>query len=103
MAAGHGFDKVLWQVEAAGTGEQSLCLSHRSPDGDEGYPGELSVQVDYTLGDSDQLSIRYRATSTKTTIVNLSNHSYFNLAAAGTETILDHVVELQCRFFHTSE
>lgn len=95
----HGFDKVLWRVEAVGTGERSLRLSHCSPDGDAGYPGELSVQVDYTLGDSDQLSIRYRATSTKTTVVNLSNHSYFNLATAGTETVLDHLIELHADFF----
>jgi len=94
-----GFDKVLWNVDTSGMTSHSLRLSHISADGDEGYPGELSVTVDYTLNDSDELSIRYFATTNKTTVVNLSNHSYFNLAGTGARDILDHVVELNAEYF----
>ena len=94
-----GFDKVFWNVDAPATTECSLRLTHVSIDGDEGYPGELSVAVVYTLTDNDELLIRYSATTDKTTIINLSNHSYFNLAAAGAEDILDHVVELNADVF----
>ena len=94
-----GFDKVFWHVNASAATEYSLRLTHVSTDGDEGYPGELSVAVVYTLTDNDELSIRYAATTDKATIINLSNHSYFNLAAAGAEDILDHVVELNADVF----
>ena len=94
-----GFDRVLWCIETAGTGEQSLRLSHVSPDGDEGYPGELSVQADYVLSDRDELSIRYLATTTQTTVVNLTNHTYFNLAGVGPQDIMDHVIELNADVF----
>lgn len=94
-----GFDKMLWHVEPSATSRQSLRLLHTSEDGNEGYPGELSVQVDYRLSDRDELSIRYLATSNKTTHVNLSNHSYFNLGGCSTTNILDHVIELNADFF----
>ena len=94
-----GFDKVLWNVSPSEVSSRSLRLSHVSADGNEGYPGELSVHVDYTLSDQDELSISYVATTDKTTIVNLSNHSYFNLGGSDTTDILDHIIELNADHF----
>jgi aldose 1-epimerase len=79
-----GFDKVVWKaapMEAADG--PSLVLTHLSPDEDEGFPGNLSVRVTYTFTDSGDLRIEYEATTDKATTVNLTNHSYFNLAGAG--------------------
>lgn len=75
-----GFDKRIWNATESGTDNQpSLILSHLSPDGDEGYPGTISVTVTYTLSLEGYLSITYCATTDKTTILNMTNHSYFNL------------------------
>jgi aldose 1-epimerase len=82
----------VWHAEPATDGRQRLVLRHSSPDGDEGYPGMLNAVVTYTLTDDDELRIDYSATTDKLTVVNLTNHSYFNLAGSG--TILDHVLEL---------
>ncbi len=94
-----GFDKVLWRVSPSEGSGRSLRLLHVSEDGNEGYPGDLSVQVDYALSEYDELSISYHATTDKTTIVNLSNHSYFNLGGTDVTDVLDHVVELNADFF----
>jgi aldose 1-epimerase len=80
-----GFDKHVWDADVTG---DSLRLHHVSPDGDQGYPGELHVTVTYTLGDDDALQIDYHATTSKPTIINLTSHPYFNLAGRG--SILDH-------------
>ena len=86
-----GFDKALWKGEpTAGKTEASVKFTYRSPDGEEGFPGNLDVTVIYTLTDADELKIEYAATTDKPTPVNLTNHSYFNLAGAGSGTILDH-------------
>jgi aldose 1-epimerase len=91
----HGFDKVVWNAtpfdSAGGVG---VVMTHVSPDGDQGYPGTVRVQVTYTLTDSNQLSVDYRATTDKATPINLSNHSYFNLSGGATRDILDHVLTL---------
>ena len=77
-----GFDKVLWNALPAESGEGvGLTLTRRSPDGEEGYPGTLQVSVRYLLTDRNELAIDYRATTDKPTPVNLTQHSYFNLAA----------------------
>jgi aldose 1-epimerase len=79
-----GFDKVVWTAEAVtGEGEVGLKLTYLSRDGEEGYPGNLSVEVIYTLTQQNELKIDYAATTDQVTIMNLSNHSYFNLAEAG--------------------
>ena len=83
-----GFDKRVWDVRES---DKALHLSYFSKDGEEGYPGNLSAFVDYTLLDNE-LRIDYRATTDRDTIVNLTNHSYFNLRGAG--TILDHELTL---------
>jgi aldose 1-epimerase len=85
-----GFDKRVWQGEQRGPG--SLVLTLTSPDGDQGYPGEVTVTVTYTVTDDNALRIDYRATTTAPTVVNLTNHSYFNLGGAGHGTVLDHVL-----------
>jgi len=85
-----GFDKAFWKAEVGAGKSPSVKFVHSSPDGDEGYPGNLAVTVTYTLTDDNELRIEYAATSDKATPVNLTNHSYFNLAGSG--TILDHEV-----------
>jgi aldose 1-epimerase len=77
-----GFDKVVWNaVPGENADGVSLTLTRTSPDGEEGYPGKLLVTVRYTLTDTNELAIEYRATTDKPTPVNLTQHSYFNLAA----------------------
>ncbi|MGB6648981.1 MAG: aldose epimerase family protein, partial [Bacteroidota bacterium] len=86
-----GFDKVVWSADENESREgKSLVLRYASPDGEEGYPGNLSARVEYSLTEENELRIEYQATSDSPTIVNLTNHSYFNLAGAGNGNILDH-------------
>lgn len=86
-----GFDKKLWTVaHLEGGAAPSVTLSYVSPDGEEGYPGTLTARVTYTLSAPDTLRIEYTATTDKPTIVNLTNHSYFNLAGEGSgRSVLD--------------
>jgi aldose 1-epimerase len=94
-----GFDKVVWKGEPASTaGGESVTLRYTSPDGEEGYPGTLRVRVTYTLTDLDQLSFEYAATTDKPTPVNLTQHSYFNLAGAGSD-ILGHELTIDADRF----
>lgn len=75
-----GFDKRLWRiVEVADGPSAHVTLSYTSADGEEGYPGALSVTATYTLSEANELSVDYRATTTKPTVVNITNHSFFNL------------------------
>jgi aldose 1-epimerase len=87
-----GFDKVIWAVTKIG--DSSLKLAYQSKDGEEGYPGNVSAEVIYTLASDNSLKIDYTATTDKATPVNLTNHSYFNLSAGKDSTVLDHVVQL---------
>jgi hypothetical protein len=90
-----GFDKYVWMAKpTAAHGAPSLVLTHVSPDGDEGFPGQLTVTLTYTWNDNDELRVHYVAQTTKPTVVNLTNHSYFNLAGKG--TILEHQLQLSC-------
>ena len=82
-----GFDKVVWNAKQLRNGVQ---FDYTSPDGEEGYPGTLKARVTYTLTDANELIIDYRATTDRATPVNLSNHTYFNLAGEGSDTVLDH-------------
>ena len=87
-----GFDKVYWNIEK--TGDSSLTLTYDSKDGEEGYPGDLKVQVVYTLTSDNALKIDYTANTDKATPVNLTNHCYFNLSAGKDSTILNHQLML---------
>jgi len=92
-----GLDKVLWNISdiSSNDDEAGVTLSYVSPDGDQGYPGELTTEVTYALTESNELFMRYRATTTKPTVVNLTNHSYFNLAGASSgRSIFNHVLEI---------
>ncbi|HTR21495.1 MAG TPA: aldose epimerase family protein [Gemmatimonadales bacterium] len=86
-----GFDKVVWEAAPFGSDDTSgVELLYTSQDGEEGYPGRLEVQVTYGVTDRNELIVEYRATTTKATPVNLTQHSYFNLAGAGNGDILGH-------------
>jgi aldose 1-epimerase len=90
-----GFDKHIWSASPFTKGKNvGLALTYTSPDGDQGYPGTLESEVDYTLTNDNQILIDYRARSDKKTIVNLTNHAYWNLGGEGSGTILDHVLYL---------
>lgn len=90
-----GFDKVVWTPEASSTADSAtLKLSYLSKDMEEGYPGNLQVTVTYTLTNDNELKIHYEATTDKPTVVNLTNHSYFNLTGNTRRDILDHTLTL---------
>ena len=88
-----GFDKVVWTATPL-AGDSSLQLNYESKDGEEGYPGNLKVQVVYTLTVDNGIKIDYTATTDKTTVINLTNHAYFNLSAGKSLTIKDHVLQI---------
>jgi len=87
-----GFDKRIWTP--SNVTDTSISLSYTSPDGEEGYPGTLDVTVTYTLTDDNAIQIDYEATTDATTVVNLTNHTYFNLNGDGVGSILDHELQL---------
>jgi aldose 1-epimerase len=90
-----GFDKVIWKAEPISRPDgPSIKLTRRSPDGEEGYPGNLDVSVQFTVTEQNELKIEYTATTDKATPINLSNHSYFNLAGRTTEPVLGHELML---------
>jgi len=93
-----GFDKVVWQAEGAVVDNEAvLTLSYVSADGEEGYPGNLTVEVTYVLTQDNSIKVDYQATTDKTTVVNLTQHAYFNLS--GNEDILDHELQLNAAHF----
>jgi aldose 1-epimerase len=95
-----GFNKAVWTAKIIPAKDgQSLELSYLSKDGEEGFPGNLKVSVIYTLTNSNALRITYSATSDKKTVVNLTNHSYFNLAGQGSGDILGHLLIIQADKF----
>ncbi|KOU38768.1 aldose epimerase family protein [Streptomyces sp. WM6378] len=90
-----GFDKQMWQVEPFTHGsETGLVLTRVSPDGEMGYPGALKVRVTYTLTARGDWRIDYEATTDRPTVVNLTNHTYFNLTGEGSGSVYDHTLEL---------
>lgn len=97
-----GFDKAIWTVESEKSEHEArLILSYLSKDSQEGYPGNLNVKVTYTLDQNNQWSIDYYATTDKETIINLTQHSYFNLSGDFNCEILDHALHLEMPFYLT--
>ena len=91
-----GFDKRLWTIEKVANGRSaSVTMRYVSADGEEGYPGTLTVSATYSLNENNELTVEYGATTDKPTIVNITNHSFFNLAGEGAPTgIYDHVMTI---------
>jgi aldose 1-epimerase len=90
---GRSLDKVVWEGKAAESpGEQSVTFTYTSPDGEEGYPGALACTVKFRLTDANEVWIEYTATTDKPTVLNLTNHAYFNLGGHGSPTVNDHEI-----------
>ena len=92
-----GFQDVVWDAEK--TNENTLVFSYVSPDGEQGFPGNLKVKVTYTITDDNSIKMEYEATTDKTTIVNLTNHAFFNLNGEGSGTILNHQLQIYANEF----
>jgi aldose 1-epimerase len=92
-----GFESVVWKVNSFT--ENKLFLSYFSPHMEEGYPGNLTVNVEYQLTDENELSIQYFAQSDQTTIINLTHHSFFNLKGAGNGNVNDHLLQINADYF----
>lgn len=92
-----GFDAVVWDAKQVDA--QTLELTYLSKDGEEGYPGNLSVRVLYQLTDANELKIEYWATTDQSTVVNLTHHSFFNLHGAGNGTINDHLLQIHAAHY----
>lgn len=96
-----GFDKVIWDVVSVKSGPSaSVTLRYVSPDGDQGYPGTLTTIATYSLDEKNQLTIDYKATTDKPTVVNLSNHAYWNLAGEGsTLGAMGHILTIPADYY----
>ena len=94
-----GFDKKIWDVETLDEEEPSLILSLISPDGEEGFPGTVSVKVKYTLTNDNGLSIHYTGVCDQDTVLNLTNHSYFNLNGHSSGTVDNHLLYVDSSFY----
>lgn len=101
--AERSLDKVIWkasefafQSEDGKTTGSGIKFRYSSPDGEEGYPGKVDINVTYTLDNHNQIKIVYSAKTDKATPLNLTNHAYFNLGGAGSKTVLDHKLKLNC-------
>ncbi|MGI8949993.1 MAG: aldose epimerase family protein [Chitinophagaceae bacterium] len=92
-----GFQDVVW--DAKQIGDSSLELTYLSKDGEQGFPGNLNVKVTFTLNDSNELKINYEATTDKKTVVNLTNHAFYNLNGQGSGTILNHVLMINADYY----
>jgi aldose 1-epimerase len=97
---GRGFDKFVWDAEPVrGEGVAGVRLTRLSPDGEEGYPGNLQTEVTYLLDEAGELRVDYRAETDRPTIINLTNHAYWNLAGEGSGTIEDQVLQVNASRF----
>lgn len=95
-----GFDKIVWHAEMLESDSGvAVIFTHTSPDGDEGYPGTLSIRVTYTLTPGNELVVDYLATTDHATPINLSQHTYFNLAGDGRRDVLEHVLTINAAHF----
>jgi len=95
-----GFDKRMWKIESISNGSDAkVIMSYVSADGEEGFPGELKVTVTYALNEKNELRLDYRATTSKPTVVNLTNHAYFNLSGNAARDVMGNLVTLHAERF----
>lgn len=95
-----GFSHAVWQTEPIESSQQvGVRFTHISPDGDEGFPGELKVIAEYLLSDDNELTIEFQATTTAKTVLNLTNHNYWNLGGDDAGSILDHELQIEADQF----
>ena len=95
-----GFDKKIWEAKEINEKDVvGIALHTQSEDGEEGYPGNLDVTVSYMLNNQNDLKIEYQATTDKPTVINLTNHSYFNLNGEGNGDVLDHILTMKATHF----
>ena len=101
LHGGHvGFDRKVWEIRRSGCeGAPSLALGYHSVDGEEGYPGAVDVEVEFTLVRANALRIRYRASTDRRTVVNLTNHAFFNLGGEGSGDVLDHELTIDADYY----
>ncbi|MDR3184399.1 MAG: galactose mutarotase, partial [Prevotellaceae bacterium] len=92
----HGLDRVVWKVDNANA--TSIRFSYLSPDGDEGFPGNLKIVVEYSVTPENEFKITYEAETDKPTVVNLSNHAFFNLKGEGSGSIADHILTINADY-----
>ena len=93
----HGYNEKVWTVISVS--QQEIVLELFSPDGEEGYPGNLTITCTYILSDDNEIKMHYEATTDKATVIGLTNHSYFNLKGAGNGTIKDHLLQVNADFY----
>lgn len=94
-----GFNSKIWEVKAVDATEPQLILSLTSPDGEEGFPGNVSVTVTYTLTKDNSIKIHYEGTTDADTVLNMTNHSYFNLNGHSSGNVKNHTLTLNCDFY----
>lgn len=95
-----GFDKRMWKINSVTSGpDAKVVLSYVSADGEEGFPGQLKVTATYSLNEQNELALEYRATTTKPTVLNLTNHSYFNLSGNDARDVMGNLVTLKAARF----
>ncbi len=101
---GNSLDKVVWNADEVKCDQGgSVKFSYHSPDGEENYPGNLLIEVTYTLTDNNEVRIEYYATTDQATPVSLTNHAYFNLAGAGSKTVLNHELTLNADHYTATD
>src|SRR4029078_8031542 len=95
-----GFDKRMWKIDSVSSGaEAKVVMSYTSADGEESFPGEMKVTATYSLNELNELKLEYRATTSKPTVLNLTNHSYFNLSGNDVRDVMGNLVTLQAERF----
>jgi len=95
-----GFDKRMWKIDSVSNGpEAKVVLNYVSADGEEGFPGEMKVTATYSLNEQNELKLEYRATTSKPTVLNLTNHSYFNLSGNDARDVMGNMVTLHAERF----
>ena len=95
-----GFDKRMWKIDSVSNGpDAKVVLSYTSADGEEGFPGEMKVTATYSLNEQNELKLEYRATTSKPTVLNLTNHSYFNLSGNDARDVMGNMVTLHAERF----